>query len=411
MDSRQGCDGVKIVQAVSNLAAHDAIGNEVLLMDSVLKRAGYETGVLTLHRDENVGAGLTVFCRQDIQKEDIIIFHKASGDFLTSDFIKCPATRVLLYHNITPARWFWLYDPVMAANQVYGRLQLRRAVRRADAVWADSAFNLDEIIRLKPAAGRLHVFPYLMPETESIEKRTPHTSADGTRLLCVGRIAPNKKLEDAIALYNDYRLRHDPDSVLELVGSAEGFGKYAAKLKALAASYGLTDRQVIFRGKISEAEKEACFRNAFALLCMSEHEGFCVPLIEAAERGLPVLAFAGRTAVGETLGDETLLFRKKDIRLMSDTLGRLKNDADFYRMAAERQSAAVSRFRHAVVAPLLPELIRETMEPGTAGNVKCPRLITVRGAVYKSCLKEQPHDRHRKHLRGLSNLLQSKRSK
>ena len=130
-----------------------------------------------------------------------------------------------------------------------------------------------------------------------------------TNILFVGRIAPNKKQDDLVAAFSEY-LAFDPTARLILVGKAEPHDPYAAHVYEVIRSLGLQET-VIMPGSVNDAQLAACYRTADLFWSMSEHEGFCVPLIEAMWFDVPVFAYRS-TAVPETLGSGGLLFNMKE---------------------------------------------------------------------------------------------------
>ncbi len=331
---------MRIIQLLSHLNIGDAIGNDVLAIDEALKRAGYESVImaLTIHealRDRAEPADLT-----KVKKEDVLLFHKANGDPFTAAVAGLDCVRVMIYHNLTPASFFWPYDPVMALNQVRGRRQLKAVLQHVDEVWAPSTFNCEEIRRCGFPEERTHVLPILM----DVEERD-NTPAGRTKILFVGRVAPNKKQEDLIKAYFCY-LKYDPEAQLVLMGSWSGFEKYYAKLKGFAADLGLSDEQVFFPGHISDQEKERYLTEASLYLCMSEHEGFCIPVLEAMAHGIPVMAYRS-CAVPETVGENGLLFDRKDYEAVAKEMDRLIRDPEARRAVLEKQRENLRRFDRA----------------------------------------------------------------
>jgi L-malate glycosyltransferase len=161
-----------------------------------------------------------------------------------------------------------------------------------------------------------------------------------TNILFVGRVIPNKKFEDLIRFFHAYRQLHNPRSRLILVGSYGGFDKYLAMLQQLVASLGTPD--VHFLGHVRNEELTALYDIADLLLCASEHEGFCVPLIEAFYKRVPVLAYAA-TAVPATMDGGGVLYDSKDPRHVADLMAAILDDASIERAVLASQDAALAR--------------------------------------------------------------------
>lgn len=332
---------MKVVQLVTHLNARDAIGNEILAMDDALRQAGYDTVIMAQKIHDELRQRACKIDLSGLKPEDLVIFHKATGDLIMRKIAALPCRKVMRYHNITPAKYYFPYDQTMYAGLKLGRAQVRRYASQMNACWPVSAFNAMDLLSAGVRKESVAVFPILFSGEEGKKQPDPETvqklkAIHGTKLLAVGRIVPNKKLEDVIKAYTVYKETKDPDAVLFLVGGWDGLERYYAKLKGFAADLNLGDDQVIFTGKVTDEEKEAYYRNADALLCLSEHEGFCVPLVEASARDLPVLAYKV-AAVQETLGGSGLQFVDKDYDAMADALHRLRMESVFREKTIEGQ--------------------------------------------------------------------------
>ena len=354
---------LKIIQIVTHLNIHDAIGNDILAIDEVLKKHGYNTLIMASNTHEALRNRAKDLDFSHVDTDDLVLFHKGSGDKITKQIAALPCKRIMIYHNITPAKFFIPYDLRMALVLSLGRLQLRCHAPRMNACWSDSNYNAQELQRYGVPVEKITVLPILFSEKENhitpdSETERRLQSQTGKKLLCIGRIAPNKKLEDSIKVYARYFERYDSNAILYLLGSWNGHEKYYAKLKDLVADLGLSDKQVVFTGNVTESEKEAYLRNADALICQSEHEGFCVPLLEAMKRDLPVLAYSA-AAVPETVGNSDLLFPQKDYNAMADALEHLYQDAAFRAKVLDMQRENLKRFDQDIVSRQFIQLINQ----------------------------------------------------
>lgn len=357
---------MKIVQIVTNLNIGDAIGNDILAIDDALTNAGYTTEIMAMTIHEALkDRGKSLDFRM-IGPDDLILFHKATGDVLTNLLAAAPCQKVLIYHNITPAKYFLLYDSIMAWNLWKGRRQLKKLSGLFDYGWGDSAFNCRELAEAGFSEDRLSVLPILY---DPADHKTSFDSLldeklkgqKGTKILFIGRIASNKKQEEIIKVYDQYLHTVDPEARLYLVGSWDGMEKYYAKLKGFAWELGLSDEQVVFTGHVSETEKESYLRNADVFLCMSEHEGFCVPILEAMSKGVPVVAYAA-AAVPETLGENGLLFHDRDYAHIVSQIDRLQRDQVFRTEVLRRQQENLSRFDICQTRKKLLQLVYSVLE-------------------------------------------------
>ncbi len=357
---------MKIYQIVTNLSIGDAIGNDILAIDEALSEAGYDCEIMALSIHERLAGRASNVDFSRVRPEDLVIFHKATGDAFPRHAAQLPCVKGMIYHNITPAKFFLPYDDVMAWNLWRGRRQLRELAKIMDFAWGDSSYNCQELEQAGFPREKLAVLPILFGKDVAQVEPDPATvenlrARKGIRLLFIGRIAPNKKQEDVIKLYYCFLRDVDPDAKLYFVGNWAGFEKYYAKLKGFAADLKLRDDQVVFAGHVTEAEKSAYLACADAFVCMSEHEGFCIPLLEAMRRDVPVIAYAS-SAVPETLGENGLLFQKKDYAEMARQTGRACRDEAFRQQVLQSQRENLKRFDRERTRAKLLELVRQAVE-------------------------------------------------
>jgi glycosyltransferase involved in cell wall biosynthesis len=216
----------------------------------------------------------------------------------------------VIYHNITPAEFFEPFWPDYAPILRRGRADLPALAPHFDVALGVSAYNAGDLATEgfhEPGVLPIPVDPRKW-EFAPDEAMMARLQDGRTNILFVGRIAPNKKQDDLVAAFREY-LAFDPTARLIIVGKAEDADPYAAHLVETIAQFGLDD-SVLRPGSISEAELAACYRSAHLFWSMSEHEGFCVPLIEAMWFDVPVLAFRS-SAVPETLGEAGVMFADK----------------------------------------------------------------------------------------------------
>jgi glycosyltransferase involved in cell wall biosynthesis len=258
--------------------------------------------------------------------ETVCLFHFAIGSGAGRLILGAPDRLVVRYHNITPPEFFAGFLPHLARQCHQGRRELRAFAPRAELALGVSEFNRRELA----AAGfaRTGVLP--MPLDLDRWAARPRAAAvrrlygDGrTNLLFVGRIIPNKAIEDLLRLFAVYQRSIDPASRLLLVGDHWGYEPYLLRLEELARALALED--VVFTGQVEDDELRAYYAVASAYVSMSEHEGFGVPLLEAMAFGLPVVAYDGG-AVAETLGGAGVLLADKQPEVAAELVHRLVGD-------------------------------------------------------------------------------------
>jgi len=255
-----------------------------------------------------------------------VIYHMAIGCHLAYDIPKFTSTKIMYYHNITPSHFFSGYDPNAEKLCDDGRNELVFLKDHFDYSFADSEYNRAELVEL--GYKNTVVTPLIIdyedyknePNREIVER---YSSDDFTNILFVGRIAPNKKQEDIIKVFYYYKKFINPKSRLFLVGSYNGMEKYYSELVGLVNALDLDD--VIFTGHIPFDSILAYYHSADLFLCMSEHEGFCVPIVEAMYFDLPIIAYHS-SAVVTTLGNGGFLVTQKDYKSIAELIDIVLKD-------------------------------------------------------------------------------------
>jgi len=213
------------------------------------------------------------------------------------------ARSMLISHNITPPQYFWTHEPVEAVRCKLARTQLAELAGRADAVAGVSEYNALELRRA--AARDAEVIPVLFDRARLGPRGGP--PPDPPTVLFVGRLVPHKRQDLVIRGFAEYR-RMAPGARLVFVGVPLS-PAYGEQLRALADA--LAPGAVTFESEITSASLAARYRAAHAFLCLSEHEGFCIPLLEAFHFGVPVIC-RDAGAVGEVVGDAAVLLGDED---------------------------------------------------------------------------------------------------
>ena len=353
-----------LYHVLSSLVYGNAIGDDVLAIDKYLKKAGYDSGIMACIIDEKLLTRAEVFRPEKINEEDIIIYHKSSGDTLQQQIQSIHCKKIMLYHNITPAKYFQPYDKLMFIKLEQGYRQIETLIPYLDYIWGVSAYNLQEILDAGMEMSRTAVLPiildfeqYMQPADTAVLHRIG--SREGTKLLFTGRIAPNKCQEDVIKVFYYYKHFVDNKAQLYLVGSYRGMEKYYAKLQGFVAELGLSD--VYFTGHISFQELLAYYKACDVFVCMSEHEGFCVPLVECMYFDLPIVAYAS-SAIPETLAGSGVLLHDKDYGQFCDAIKRLQQDSAYRQEIIAGQRAALDCYQPDVIAQQLYALLDEVMQ-------------------------------------------------
>jgi glycosyltransferase involved in cell wall biosynthesis len=253
---------------------------------------------------------------------------------------------LLISHNITPAHYFWAQQPVEGVRCELARDQLATLAAEVGAVAAVSAFNASELQALSGRAPA--VIPVLFDRAElpAAGRRPPEGPPT---VVFVGRLAPHKRQDLVIRAFARYR-ELEPDARLVLVG-VPMTPDYGAHLARLAGE--LAPGAVTFESGISREQLAERYRSAHAFLCLSEHEGFCIPLLEAFHFGVPVIA-RDEGAVGEVVGDAGVLLDAADgLDVVAEVLRIVVGDAELQGVLRERGERRLERFSYARTAELL----------------------------------------------------------
>ena len=350
-------------------AAHrgDAIGDSARRVRSMLRDQGHRSEIYALTIDEDLRTDVSPFSDPAAGAGDVTIFHFALPSPMTEPFAQLSGRRVLQYHNITPAHFFAAYDPQLFRLAALGRRELATLAGRVDLALGDSEFNRQELEEL--GFSPTGVLPIAV-DTERITNapRRPALEkilSDGLiNILFVGRIAPNKRIEDHIRLAEVYKRYVDAYYRFIFVGRYDGVPSYYAQIRALVNQYRMLPDRFWFTGPVPDGDLRAFYRWADVYVSLSEHEGFCVPLIEAMAADVPVLAYAAG-AVPETLGGAGMLFSPKDLEYAAELMAMLVYDRDVRRAVIAGQRRRLQDFA--------PERIAERLGEVVAGLVKVPR--------------------------------------
>jgi glycosyltransferase involved in cell wall biosynthesis len=313
-------------------AAHkgDAIGDSARRVRDLLRDLGHESDIYALTIDDDLRDQIRSFADPAARTGDVTIFHFALPSPMTDAFARLPRGRVLQYHNITPAHFFASYDPSIFRLLALGREELHTLVGQADLAMGDSEYNRRELQTM--GFTNTGVFPIAVdPDRIRRAPRQPvleKVLSDGLfNFLFVGRIVPNKKIEDHIKLAEHYKRYVDTEYRFIFVGKTDGVPRYYNMIRALVAEYQMPADRFWFTGAVPEDELATFYRFASAYVSLSEHEGFCVPLLEAMAADVPVLAY-GSTAVPDTLGGAGICFTPKDLEFAAELLGELAYNDD-----------------------------------------------------------------------------------
>jgi len=322
-----------IHQFVAGFALGDAISNQAIAMQDVFRDWGHESTVFTeagrISRELKPRSGNMSQYAAGAGPDDVVILHLSIGSPVNRVFADLPCRKAIQYHNVTPSRYWDVVNRRTASVLATGREQVAALAGVAEVNMAVSKFNAGELAEL--GYRNVKVLPLILDHERLKGSSDPmilKTYDDGKKnILFVGRCAPNKRIEDLLDFFHHFHKHVEPNSRLVHVGSNAGALPYYATLVARARHLGIKPA-VHFTGMVSQAQLNAFYECADAFVCMSEHEGFCIPIFEAMTHDVPVLAYAA-AAVPETMADSGILFREKNYGPLAELTGRVVGDTAF----------------------------------------------------------------------------------
>jgi glycosyltransferase involved in cell wall biosynthesis len=347
-----------IHQVVPSLTPGDGVGGHTLAVRDVLRSAGLASEIFS----DDVHPALTGQARPlhalpEPGTPGLALLYQCSiGNEVVDRLLARPEPLVVDYHNLTPVEHLLRWAPDMAHLAGWGRNQLGDLARRAVLGIGDSAFNTREL----EAAGfaRTAVVPILL-DVRGLRHDGAGTGRRAGRWLFVGRVVPNKAQHDLVLALAWHRAVHDPDAQLVLVGR-DSAPAYTDAVRDLITELDLKGA-VHLVGGVDDARLAREYAEADVFVCASEHEGFCIPVLEAMASGLPVVAYAS-TALPETVGSGGILLPRKDPATVSAAVARLGADDALRAAMVERGLARVQEFDRARTAPRLLAALRSALD-------------------------------------------------
>ena len=334
----------QVHQVLATLGYGDAIGHEVLGIQRVLRAAGYVSEIFVETADRRL-EHLTADYRdlpEASHPDNLLIHHFSIGSKASRVAFALPDRMALVYHNITPPEFFVDVHPLLVQLCYLGRRELAAYASRVSLGLGDSEYNRAELEALGfPETAVLPVVPdfsHLAGPPNFMQAAA--FDDDWVNVLFVGRMIPNKRIEDVVRAFHAYKRWFNPRSRLLLVGSYGGFERYLAMLHDFVARLGAADVHVL--GHVTNEELTAYYEVADVFLCASEHEGFCVPLMEAFHMGVPVLAYAA-AAVPATMDGGGVLYHRKDPMEIAALVNAVAGDGALRERVVASQDAALAR--------------------------------------------------------------------
>ena len=337
-------------QVCAGAVPRDAISHHLLESQKSLRAMGLRSEILC--EEGRIHPALAHLVRpvgewdEVARPGDAAILHYSIGSPAFGYVLDRCERPAIHYHNITPAELLWEDAPAVAAACEQGRAELALLAGRVSAAAAASGFNAEELAALGYPAPQ--VIGVMRRELPVVPRR--RRGDDRLRLLFVGRGVPNKAQHHLIAALAALR-QTGSDATLTLVGTWEGMEPYEERCRRLTAALGLEDH-VVYAGSVDDSTLARTYAESDCFVCLSDHEGYCVPLIEAMAGDLPIVAFAAG-AVPETVGGAALLLDDKHPSMVAEAVRAAVGDPRVAAHMADGRRAQLDHFGHDAVAARL----------------------------------------------------------
>ena len=347
----------RVHQLLSGAGPVDAVTSQALAFRELFAGWGMDGGIHAGAIEPRLDAGVRPLRALEAGPRDLLLFHYSAYSPRLRPLLEAPQRKLLVYHNVTPARYLWSHHPHVATLCALGRDQLPLYAQAADVAAGVSAYNARE---LEEAGARdVRVVPILFDPTR-YEARGAAPSGHGPLVLSVGRLVPHKRPDLVVRAFALYQRHVEPGARLLLVGEPLS-AAYAAWLGELAAGTGA--RNVRIAGALPQPELNAAWAAASVFVSLSEHEGFCVPLLEAFHFGVPVVArpVGGMPEVG---ADAALWCDDDDLAVVAELIALAASDTALRDELARRGRERLREYDRDRTAAKLREAV-DAANPGT----------------------------------------------
>ncbi|MCJ7580914.1 MAG: glycosyltransferase family 4 protein [Candidatus Aminicenantes bacterium] len=338
---------MRIDQLIPAFHRGDAIGDTATHMKRFFLSQGFQSEIYCLLRDTGLESDSRLIDEFPSQNSsDICLLHFGLPSPLTKALIEMPGRKVIIYHNITPGKFFQAYSEEMARITDIGRKELKTLVPHVELALADSEYNRQELEDC--GYKNTEVLPLFVDFSKYgkiIDRMTYDLYKDGrTNILFVGRVVPNKKIEDLIKVVFTYKKYVSPLVRLIVVGKSSSLPGYYKGLVQLADEFYLKPEEILFTGHIPDEEMFALYKASDVFLSLSEHEGFGLPFIESLVFDLPVIAY-DCTAVSSTLDGAGILIKNKRLDYIAELIEMVTRDPGLRKQIIDGQRERLKRFK------------------------------------------------------------------
>ena len=329
---------MQVHQLLSGAGPFDAVTRQALAFRHVFASWGCEGGIYASAIEPRLRERVRPLERLHPEPDDLLLIHYSAYAPRLEPLLELPNRKLLVYHNVTPARYLWSFQPHVATLCELGRDHLPRYAQAVDVAAAVSEYNAGE---LREAGARdVRVVPILF-DPEFFGEPAAHPDADRPLIASVGRLAPHKRHDLVIRAFALFQREFAPDARLVIAGEPIS-ASYRDRLEELAAR--VEARNVELPGPLEQDRLTAVYQEASAALFLSEHEGFCIPLVESFNFSVPVIA---RPIGGmlEVAADAALWTDEEpDLAMVAELLALAVSDEELRRELARRGSARLEEF-------------------------------------------------------------------
>lgn len=335
-----------IHQFHSGSAYGDAVTNGMLYTKKILQELGFESTIYVEHVAPELENEIEHYLNYESSEENILLLHHSMGHDLDEWISELKDKIILVYHNITPETFFE-EKSIFYAYSLKGRRQLDLLKKKSIAAIGDSQLNVDELLSRGFDENRVKVIPLLLDVDKIISHHWDYKlydkNSDTFNIIFIGRVADNKCQHEIIEIYKLFRQKTNLKTKCFIVG---GLSKdnYEASLYELIKEYSL-ENEVIVTDKVSSEDLYAYYRLADIFLCMSEHEGFGVPLVESMVFDIPIIAY-NSSNVENTLNGGGILVTKKDFDNIADIVHKISTNRTYRREIIYSQREALKIYEN-----------------------------------------------------------------
>lgn len=349
----------KIHQLLPTISINDAIGNETIVIQKSLKNLGYESEIFA----ENIHPSLigkTKKYTDYTNDADLLIYHHSTGSGLANFISDLTTKKIMIYHNITPPEFFRGVNETIVNITKQGIEQTKMLKDKIDLALGDSEFNRLELEKL--GYKKTGVLPILLDLTrykKQVESDINSKFKNSTNFLYVGRIAPNKRVDEIIRIFAYYYYNINKDSNLFLVGDYGGVSdSYYRQVIEMVKNLKL--KNVHYIKGADDLVLSSIYSIADISIMMSDHEGFCVPLVESMFYEIPIVA-KNSTAIPYTLGDSGVLVKNENFEEIAEVIDVILNDEELKKTVIEKQTKRFNTIYQKSNEELLNDILKKVL--------------------------------------------------